>query len=79
MKVVEVHWDDAWVDTDEVSVKSAMTKKPVRTISIGQLIAENDEGVVMVVDAYPKSPKKGRVTNMIPWAMIVEYYEYQDI
>ena len=79
MKVVEVHWEDAWVDTDEVSVKSAMTKKPVRTISIGQLIAENDEGVVMVVDSYPKSPKKGRVTNMIPWAMIVEYYEFQDI
>jgi len=22
VKVVEVHWDDAWVDTDEVSVKS---------------------------------------------------------
>ena len=79
MKVVEVHWDDAWVDTDEVSVKSALTKKPVRTISIGQLIAENDEGIVMVVDSYPKSKKKGRVLNFIPWQMITAYYEYEDV
>ncbi len=79
MKIVEVWWNDAWVDTNEISVKQALSKKPVLTVSVGQLIAENDEGVVMVVDSYPKSPKKGRVTNMIPWAMIVEYYEYQDI
>ena len=79
MKIVEVWWNDAWVDTNEISVKQALSKKPVLTVSVGQLIAENNEGVVMVVDSYPKSPKKGRVTNMIPWAMIVEYYEYQDI
>jgi len=79
MKIVEVHWDDAWVDTDEISVKQALTKKPIRTITVGQLIAENDDGIVIVVDSYPKSPKKGRVTNMIPWSMVVYYYEYQDI
>jgi len=78
-KVVEVHWEDAWVDTDEVSVKQALTKKPVLTISVGQLIAENDEGVVMVVDSYPKFSKKGRVTNFIPWGIITDYYTYEDI
>jgi len=77
-KIVEVHWLDAWVDTDEISVKEALKKKPVETITIGQLIAENDNGVVMVVDSYPKSKKKGRVPNFIPWEMITDYYEFTD-
>jgi len=78
-KVVEVHWLDAWVDTDEISVTQARKKKPVLTITIGQLIAENNDGLVMVVDTYPKSKNKGRVPNFIPWGIIEEYYEFEDV
>jgi len=78
-KIVEVHWLDAWVDTEEITIKQALTKKPVLTITIGQLIAETEHGIIMVVDSYPKSPKKGRVTNMVPWGIVTEYYEYEDV
>ena len=77
MKIVEVHWQDAWVDTDEISINAALKKKPILTISVGHLIAENEHGIIMVTDTYPKSPKKGRVTNLIPWGMVTDYYEYK--
>ncbi len=79
MKVVEVHWLDAWVSTNSLTVKQALKKQAIKTITVGQLIAENDDGVVMVLDSYPKTPKEGRVVNFVPWAMITEYYEYEDI
>lgn len=79
MKIVEVYWNDAWVDTDEISVKQALRKKPILTVTVGQLLAENDDGLVIVVDSYPKSKTKGRVPNFIPWEMVTEYYEYKDI
>jgi len=77
-KVVEVHWIDAWIDFDEITIKQALKKKPEPTITIGQRIAENDDGVVMVCDSYPKRKKKGRVPSLIPWEMITDYYEYED-
>jgi len=79
MKVVEVHWNDAFVDTDEISQKGAQKLKPYKTVSIGQLFAENEHGVVMVVDSYPKAKKKGRVYNLILWENMTEYWEYEDI
>jgi len=78
VKIVEVHWDDAWVSTNSISVKQAGKKKPIRTITVGHLIAENDDGIVMVLDAYPNNPKEGRVVNFVPWGMVAEYYEYHD-
>jgi hypothetical protein len=78
VKIVEVHWLDAWVDTSEITIKQALKKKPILTISIGHLVAENDDGIVMVTDVYPNSPKKGRITSFVPWGMVAEYYEYQD-
>ena len=78
-KVVEVWWIDAWVDTDEISIKEALKKKPILTVSVGQLIAENKHGVVMVTDAYPKYPKRGKITNLIPWEMVTDYYSYEDV
>jgi hypothetical protein len=78
MRIVEVHWLDAWVSTGDMSTKQALKAKPIATITVGQLLAENNEGIVMVSDTYPKSPKKGKVPNLIPWGMVSEYYEYID-
>ena len=79
MKIVEVHWDDAWVSTNSLTVKQALKKQAIKTITVGQLIAENDAGVVMVLDSYPKTPKEGRVVNFVPWEMITDYYSYEDV
>ena len=79
MKVVEVHWNDAWVSTACINTKKAATKKPIKTITVGHLIAESDDGIVMVLDIYPDDPKEGRVVNFVPWEMVTAYYEYEDI
>ena len=79
MKIVEVHWNDAWVSTSSITIKKALEKKPIKTITVGHLIAENDDGIVMVLDIYPNDPKEGRVVNFVPWEMVTAYYEYKDI
>ena len=78
MKTVEVIWDDAHVSTGETTVKKAEKIKPIRTSTVGYLVAENNEGIVMASDTYPRDKKTGRVINFIPWGMIVEYWEYSD-
>jgi len=75
MKVCEVIWDDAWCSTSEISLKKAQKAKPIRTRTVGQVICENEYGIVMVSDTY-KDKKSGRSPNLIPWGMVVEYWEY---
>ena len=78
MKTVEVIWDDAHVSTGETTVKKAQKVKPIRTSTVGYLVADNDDGLVIATDTYPKDKKTARIINFIPHGMIVEYWEYSD-
>jgi len=78
VKRVEVHWDDAWATTDETTVKKARKLKPVRTFTIGYLMAENEHGVIVAADTYKKHKKDGKVHNLIPWGCITGYWELVD-
>lgn len=71
---VEVVWLDAHVDTKSVTTKSAQRIKPVVTFTIGYLISETDEGLTVVSDCYPESPKEGRVPNFMPWGIIKNWH-----
>lgn len=73
--IVEIVWDDAHCSTGEITVKSAAKTKPIRTRTIGYLVGENDDGIVLGTDTYEKQPKSFRVVNFIPWGMVVEYWE----
>jgi len=77
MKIVEVIWDDAHVTTESMSVDEAIKLKPIRTSTIGYLMANTEEGLSLATDIYPKSPKEGKIINFIGWGMIVEWYEYE--
>ena len=78
MKVVEVVWGDAHVSTSDVSIKKAQSIKPVMTVTIGFLVADNDDGLVIAMDRWPSEPKDVKVHTFIPWGMIEEYYEWRD-
>ena len=78
MKVFEVVWGDAHVSTSDVSIKKAKTTKPIMTVTIGFLVAENDDGIVLAMDMWPKDPKSVKVHTFIPWGMVEEYYEWVD-
>lgn len=76
MKVVEVEWLDAHASTSSTTVKRASKTKPVKTLSVGYLIANTEHGLTIVTDRYPDSPKEGRVVNHIPWGMILRWWEH---
>lgn len=75
-KVAEVHWIDAYVSTSETSVKKAEKMKPCRTVTVGFLVHEGDEGIVLAMDWWPKEPRKVRAYTFIPWGMVEEVYWY---
>ena len=76
MKVVEVLWGDAHVSTSDISIKKAQEVKPIMTITVGFLVAENKDGIIIAMDTWPKHPKQVKVHTFIPWGMVEEYYEY---
>ena len=78
MKVAEVHWDDAHVTTSDMSIKKAQRQKPVRTITVAYLVAENSHGVVLATDIYPDDVKNVKIVNFIPWGIITDHYIYED-
>lgn len=77
MKVVEVLWGDAWIGTDDVSIKKAAKFKPVMRTTVGWLVAENKDGLVLCTDKYEKSKKIVNAPMFIPHGWIYEYWEYE--
>lgn len=75
MKRVEVIWNDAHSSDDFIALKEAKKAKPIRTSSLGYLLAENDEGITLVMDNYGSEKKGGKQNGFITWDMIAEYYE----
>ena len=79
MKVVEVKWGDAWVDTDDFSLTDAKKLKPIVRSTIGFLITENKEVVVLCTDFYEKEKKIINTPMVIPRDMILDYWIYEAV
>ena len=77
MPAVEVIWDDAFSSSSDMTMKKAQKNIPIRTHTIGYLMADNDEGVTVCADTYPKDTKTGAHINFIPHCMIVEYWVWK--
>ena len=77
MKVVEVKWGDGWVDTDDFSLTDAKKLKPIVRSTIGFLITENKEVVVLCTDFYEKEKKIINTPMVIPRDMILDYWIYE--
>jgi hypothetical protein len=78
MKICEVVWDDAFVDSSDHSIKKCEKLKPVRTRTIGYLVCETPDGIVLATDRYEKDKKNVKIINMIPWGMVVRWEELYD-
>ena len=78
MKTVEVTWLDAHCSTDDTTIDAAKKQKPIKTFTVGYLVAENDEGVILATDRYAEDPKTVRMTNFVPWGMIEKYEVWED-
>ena len=76
MKVCEVVWLDAWVESGDYSIKRAKKCKPIITSTIGYRVAENEHGGTLATDKYTKDKKNVKIVNFIPWGIIEEYWEF---
>ena len=75
MKIVEVVWDDAHVTTGCTTLSKACKIRPVRTHTVGYLMSDNEDGIVLATDIYPDQPKNGAIINYITHDMIVEWWD----
>lgn len=52
MRVVEILWGDAFIDTDDFDPKEAHATEPCFRYTVGYLIARNQYGYVLATDRY---------------------------
>lgn len=72
LKIVEIKWGDAFIDTDDFKPEEAHTTEPVYRRTVGYLIAKNQHGYVLSTDRYEK-PEDGVAAKMfIPKGMVVQ-------
>tara|TARA_R100000781_G_scaffold10135_3_gene9828 strand:+ start:4864 stop:5127 length:264 start_codon:yes stop_codon:yes gene_type:complete len=76
MKVVEVKWGDAWIDTDDFALEEARKLKPIVRSTVGFLIKENSDAIVLCTDFYEKDKKTINTAMVIPRDMILDYWIY---
>jgi len=77
VRVVECTWWDAWISTSDLSIKKAKKLKPVKRSTVGYLVADCDDWIVLSTDRFHKG-KEISAPMVIPKGMILEYYEYVD-
>tara|TARA_R110002167_G_scaffold46689_2_gene139091 strand:- start:146 stop:418 length:273 start_codon:yes stop_codon:yes gene_type:complete len=78
-KVIEVQWEDAWIDTDDILITKAKKLKPIMRSTIGWLVADNKNELILSTDIF-HSKKERKYVNaimVVPKGMIVEYWEYE--
>ena len=77
MKIIEVKWADAWVDTIDISISEAKKLKPVIRTTVGWRISENKEGIILSTDYFNDDKKHINTPMCIPWGIVLEYWEYE--
>jgi hypothetical protein len=78
-KVIEVQWEDAWIDTDDILITKAKKLKPIMRSTVGWLVADNENELILSTDIF-HSKKERKYVNaimVVPKGMIVEYWEYE--
>lgn len=73
MKIEVVVWGDAWQKPGDKKL-SADIAKPLITHSVGFMVLENEEGVLLATDEWPSYPDRFYNLNFIPKGMILARY-----
>ena len=75
--IAEVHCGDAWIKSEDYPLKDAQQLKPVQRKTVGYLVGETDEAIILVTDLYTEEKDKDIVNTpmVIPIGMISEWYQ----
>ena len=77
LPIVEVKWQDAFIDTRDITIKKAKKLRPIVRSTVGYLIAEKKDCLVLATDKFEKG-KEVSAPMVIPTGWILEFYEYED-
>ena len=72
--VAVVEWDDAFIETSDFTAKKATKTEPCRRTTVGVLVAQTDDGVVLATDEYDKEEYGYAARMFIPWGMVTKWY-----
>ena len=77
--MIEVKWDDAWIDTEDVLIADAKKLKPISRSTVGWLVADNENELILSTDMYHNEKDKEYVNAImvIPKGMVINYWEYE--
>lgn len=76
LPIVLVKWGDAFIDTDDVTVKKAKKLRPIVRYTVGFLVDDNDDCLVLATDVFEKGNEIS-APMVIPHGWILEYSEYE--
>lgn len=77
--LVEVKWEDAWTDFQDIELSKAKKLKPIPRTTVGWLVTENHQCVVLCTDYYDKDKSVINTPIVIPSGMITTMYKYDVI
>ncbi len=77
---MQVEWEDAWIDTEDHLLEEAEKLKPVLRSSVGYLVADNENEIILSTDRYHSKHEKKYVNSVmvIPKGMVTRYWEIID-
>jgi len=75
MKVQVVKWIDAEIRTSDYSIKKAAELKPPVRTTVGWLVADKEDWLVLATDKFEKGDQIS-APMLIPKGMILEWIEY---
>lgn len=82
MNLELISWDDAWEETSVTNISPKRLKslaKGYRTETVGFVISDTPQGVLMVSERWPNDPNKAKYVTFIPSAMITSRVRLQPI
>lgn len=74
--LVEIKWYDAWTDFKDIKVARAKNLKPILRTTVGWLVSENDECIILCTDYFDNDETTINTPIIIPTGMILTYYRY---
>ena len=69
-KKVEIHWGDAFLDTDDFDLEDAINTTPVYRKTVGFLVVKNRHGYILATDTFDSDPKLFHAKMFIPKGMV---------
>ena len=77
MDVVEVLWEDAWVDCKDYSISEMSALAPVKRRTVGYKIRETSQCIILATDLYEQDKTTVHTVMIIPWSAVLELWDYE--